>query len=474
MDIFKDLSLKLKEIGTLKNKTSKEIESSPICIGFETLDRDMFKEDKCYDLFAKSGAKWARCQTGWSKCETSRGIYDFAWLDKTIDNLLKRGIQPWFNLGYGNILYMPDVTHKSAVGYVPTEYGDECLQAWKNYVKALVVHFKDRVKHWEIWNEPNLDCFWRPSQASGKNYSGLVAITSPIIKGVDPNAKTVGCCGAGVAAALPFILQALKHGIGKHLDYYAVHPYGSIPELDYISSMRNLQRLLRNYAPHMKIWQGECGYPSQTYDHHDQWMGLYRADEESQAKYVIRRIMLDSMLNLELIAYFHISDLMEEVYRQADGTARPPVMLGLLNGLKYTAKKSYYALRNLSVIFDGETKSDDLSCIINIENYQLRQAGAIPMLSIVSGNFIRQGYPLYAYYYPEDLQQNWVGINNVTLKGIHETESKLSDPVLIDPLTGRVFEVTAWETGEYEFNIKGLPLTDYPLIITDKKAIAIA
>jgi hypothetical protein len=468
MDIFKDPSLKLKLLGMLKTRSSREIKASPLSIGFETLDREMFKPDPCYDLVAQAGAKWARCQTGWNRCETTKGIYDFVWLDEVVDQLLKRGVQPWFNLGYGNILYMPDAPGAAAVGCAPTGYGPECVAAWKRFVTAIVRHFAGRVSDWEIWNEPNIDCFWRPTTASGENYAELVALTAPLIRAADPRARTAGCC-AGVDCS--FVLHALKAGIGGHLDLFSIHPYASIPEQNYAANVASMRRLFRLHAPHIRLWQGECGYPSQTYDHHDAWMGLYHADETTQAKFVARRIVLDSMQQYELIAYFHITDLMEKVYRQASGEARPPVMLGLTHGLTYTPKQSFHAFRNLASVFDADCAAADLQCEISIDNYSLRQSGALPLLSLTAGKFIRHGFPLHAYYCPEDLQRQWPGFEKVTLHGLQETEYPLENPVLIDCLNGRVFAATDWENTPKGWTVRGVPMADYPLILTDAGAI---
>lgn len=46
-----------------------------------------------------------RIQSGWQRTEQEKGIYDFAWLDDIVDNLLKRGLKPWMCLCYGNELY---------------------------------------------------------------------------------------------------------------------------------------------------------------------------------------------------------------------------------------------------------------------------------------------------------------------------------------------------------------------------------
>ena len=152
----------LKEIGRLKGVCSKESRANRLGVGFECLDRKVFDPEKVYDKIAKSGLKFARCQTGWARTETQKGKYDFSWLDSVVDNLRSRGIQPWFNVGYGNPLYMDNLTNPTGVGHVPLYYGEECLQAWKNYVRALARHFKGRVDQFAICNESNQLPFWQP------------------------------------------------------------------------------------------------------------------------------------------------------------------------------------------------------------------------------------------------------------------------------------------------------------------------
>ncbi|MBR4667044.1 MAG: beta-galactosidase, partial [Lentisphaeria bacterium] len=162
--IFEHEKVSLAEIGKLKHFTSAEISAgdSGFSIGFECLDREMFDPEKCYGLLGETGMKWARCQTGWNRCETVKGVYDFAWLDSVVDQLLSHHVQPWFNVGYGNKLYMSGLYSDAAVGFVPLYFGEETLQAWKNYVRALAKHFKGRVSIFEIWNESNISTFWQP------------------------------------------------------------------------------------------------------------------------------------------------------------------------------------------------------------------------------------------------------------------------------------------------------------------------
>ena len=70
---------KIERIGFLGHLASSEVGESYVSIGFEGLDRDLFKPERCYDPLAATGIKHARCQTGWAKCEREKGVYDFSF-----------------------------------------------------------------------------------------------------------------------------------------------------------------------------------------------------------------------------------------------------------------------------------------------------------------------------------------------------------------------------------------------------------
>ena len=52
---------------------------------------------------------------------------------------------------------------------------------------ATVAHFKGRVSHWEVWNEPNIPNFWKP-QPNVARYTALLRAAYPQIKAADPSA----------------------------------------------------------------------------------------------------------------------------------------------------------------------------------------------------------------------------------------------------------------------------------------------
>lgn len=461
----------LKEIGRIRARASKEIGSSKIGIGFETLDRKMFKPEGCYAALGSCGVKWARCQTGWNRCERVEGALDFAWLDEVVDKLLAEGIQPWFNVGYGNKLYMPDAPHEAAVGSQPLAYGEKAVAAWRRFVRELAARFKGRVSRFEIWNECNCDHFWRPGEPSETEYAKLTRISAEEIRAVQPEAK-IAACVAGDGNE--FVLGTLKAGIGSCVDAYSIHPYGNLPELNYAERVASLKALLARHAPGVEAWQGECGEPSQTLGHHNTGMlKLFNMDETKQAKWLLRRLIADLQLGLGHAEYFHAADLMESPYVQASGEIRPPVMMGVLNGKSYTPKKAFFALGFLCSLFDSECEPCPLETDARIEELG-RCESKLPLLAIRKNPFLLKGFPLYAWHLPEDTQLETRARNVLKLSVIDDAPRRLERPVLVDLLQGAVFEAPEPELSGFESKrsvYRGLPLTDYPMILTDLRAL---
>ena len=129
---------RLIKIGSLKKKLSKDIKKSKLGIGFEKLDRNVFDPEKAYDRVGELGVKWVRIQSGWQRTEIEKGVYDFEWLDKIVDNLIARGLKPWMCLCYGNKLYSEDAAKVFGAVGIPPIFDEESKNAWNNYVEVTV------------------------------------------------------------------------------------------------------------------------------------------------------------------------------------------------------------------------------------------------------------------------------------------------------------------------------------------------
>ena len=452
----------MKKIGTLKTYTSSEIESSYVSIGFEGLDRELFKPEKCYDALSKTGVKYARCITGWCKCEREKGVYDFTWLDEVVDNLLTRGIQPWFIVGFGNSLYMSDIPDPSGVGCVPIYYGEEATQAWDNYIFALVNHYKDRITHYEIWNEPNLTAFWYPAQPSGKEYAGFLNRTSRIIRQVQPNAKIGGCICA--LYYLDFIKEQFAHFEKGSIDFFCFHAYTTVPEFRYKGLVERMRLLLRESGfPDVELWQGEAGYPSWAYRGH--WLvkeGI--EDERPQAVYQLRRYFIDVSCGIKRSSFFQIADFWEKPYAKANEVITKPAAHGILNGLTYTPKKSYQTISHLASLFSGDVRPSTAYIFAEVLGESVME-----LLSCQTMAFEKNGKPFYAYYLPLELGKPITKEYTATVV----IEGHIEEPILIDTYTGEAFAIEPHSTSEGMTVFRALPLTDYPLVLADKRTFSI-
>ena len=446
----------LKVLGKVQPRPSAQIAASPLGIGFETLDRKMFNPEPVYPFLAELGAKWARVQTGWSRCEPAKGKYDFRWLDGIVDRLRAMGIQPWFNLGYGNQLYTPEATNQFAVGWAPL-WTEEARQAWLRFVRALAEHFRDRVRHWEIWNEPNHKNFWKPHKANAAEYVKFVSMTAPVIRQSVPGAKIVG-----PAVWSPTYFRAcFDSGLGELVDKVSYHWYRASPEHKYEAAVAGCREVLAEHNLDLPLWQGESGCPSQTSGIGA--MNKYPWTEALQARWVVRRTLSDLRLRVELSSYFHAVDML---YPNPDGT--PDGRLnskGLIRRSNYTPKPSYFAYQCLCALFDAKTHWAE-------QPLKVSAADDLPLdqSSLLKAAFVRQGRPLYAYWLPADLRKD-LHPRTVDLAIPDANDASLETPVLIDPLTATVHELPSAKRSNRCWQIPAVPLTDCPLIITDRLAV---
>ena len=449
-------------IGKIAAKSSKAITASPLGVGFETLDRKLFDPEPTYEPLGKLGVKWARVQTGWCRCEKTKGKYDFAWLDDVVNSLLKVGIQPWFNLSYGNKLYFPDAVNEFAVGWTPI-HTETTRQAWARYVRALAERFRDRVMHWEIWNEPNTTYFWKPEKPSPASYMDLVKLTAPEIRRSIPKAVLIG--GSVAGAEYSYFQGCMESGMGEYIDRVSIHPYRLIPEANYADEVKRMRDLFKRYKPSLDLWQGECGCPST-----DDGIGAlaqYPWNESRQARWLLRRILNDLRLKMEHISWYDTAD--QTNYSVASTGAPEPgrgdhLNFGLLRVPGYTRKPSYFAYQNLCALFDSQTETADATM-----EFSGKFADSEPAISsekIEQAAFVRVGCPLVAYWYPanvmKDMQPQAV---NVTLTV--KNDMTLRKPVLVNPLNGEVSKLEGKHAGS-QWTFTSLLLADYPMLITDE------
>ncbi|MBL0887212.1 GH39 family glycosyl hydrolase [Myceligenerans indicum] len=121
--------------------------------------------------------------------------YAFTYVDQVVDAYLSLGIKPFLELGFmpESLASGPDTVFWWQGNITPPRDHAE----WARLVQAVLRHLVDRygleeVRTWpvEVWNEPNLDVFWK--NADQEAYFRLYEVTARAIKDVDASLQVGG------------------------------------------------------------------------------------------------------------------------------------------------------------------------------------------------------------------------------------------------------------------------------------------
>lgn len=428
----------LKQIGYLAVRRARDIASSPWSIGCETLDRDYAKFSTYKDYVGELGAKHARIQSGWAKCEKQEGVYDFAWLDECVYGLNERSVNPWVCLCYGNPIYGSDTNLGAGLaGLVESKEG---LAAWLKYVETTVTRYKNVVNQWEIWNEPF---------GQGKNYAVLVLSTAEVIKRIQSGAVVIV-----TAIHDPDRVQVLDalRSAGKLdlVDWWAYHPYTPNPDTCY-ASVEKTKALVESYSPKYKVYQGEVGCPSILEWTHA--LAGYPWTEYSQAKWDLRRMAGDRMRGIDS-SIFTIIDLKYTNMLQSFGLIRSNLLLEFIY-----KRPAFYAVQNMMSFFDAAvTPVGELECRSNSPR------------KLTAAGFRKQNTPVVLLWQSDKVpgdELKWDGLD-LTIKNV-----ALRDPVYVEMITGKVYQLETgrWKVQGTDVEFTGLPVWDSAIMIAERSQV---
>lgn len=206
-----------------------------------------------FALMRQAGIGWARTDFDWSGLlRRQGGPWDFSLLDRTVQMAEDGGITILPILAYDVPWASPAYKH---------------LDLWREYVRRTVGHFKGRLRYWEVWNEPDLEQFWKDTP-NPANYTLLLKAAYEEIKAVDPDAVVL--LGGLSGIPMGFIEGIYQAGGGAYFDVMNVHPYRypQIPESPSLSEdLRQLRDLMAEHGDADKpVWITEIGWPTHQND----------------------------------------------------------------------------------------------------------------------------------------------------------------------------------------------------------------
>lgn len=223
-----------------------------------------------FDQMAATGAEWVRLDFDWPSAEPQRGAFNWGPTDRVVNAARARGMKviaapvytpAWARPGTGSTMYPPADPRDFAA-----------------FVRAAVARYGERVKVWEIWNEPNGTVHWLP-RPDPTGYARLLVLAAAEIRAVDPTATILS---AGLAPAFDapdgsqisqytFLRRLYEAGAGGSFDAVGMHPYSfpARPMDPSTSSWNSFYRLPLLYDVMVehgdgakKIWSTEFGAPT--------------------------------------------------------------------------------------------------------------------------------------------------------------------------------------------------------------------
>ncbi len=214
-------------------------------------------------LMQTAGITWVRdWSIKWHQVQAAPGAaFDFSAADAQINRVRKRGFKvlcvlphpatPWCTTApAGSPRTGRGRAFRRTLSHMPAD-----LDLFAAYVRAAVTHFKDRVKHWEILNEPG---YLKPEE-----YARLLAVAYRACKDADPTCKVIAGCGADPAAALSWYRGLFEHGGLQHMDFVNLHPYpGRRPGRSYEQPLIDFNACMDALGGRRPIWNTEFLYCS--------------------------------------------------------------------------------------------------------------------------------------------------------------------------------------------------------------------
>ncbi|MCX5694124.1 MAG: endo-1,4-beta-xylanase [Candidatus Omnitrophica bacterium] len=236
--------------------------------------------EEVVSLMRDAGVGWVRWDFLWSDIEAQEGKFDFTKYDNIVKVLKNNDIHI-----LGVLHYSTNWASSCGEWNCPPEDN----QKFVNYASKVIQRYKDQVKYWEVWNEPDSAIYWK-KQDSLKSYCILLKEVYLAAKKIDPDCKILN---GGIANGLVSINHLYDNGAKDYFDILNLHffesPLHGKNGIKAVISYPNLayKIMVRNGDAHKKIWITEIGCPGvESGLKTDNWWMGENPDERQQAEWV--------------------------------------------------------------------------------------------------------------------------------------------------------------------------------------------
>jgi hypothetical protein len=291
-------------------------------------------KDDIIDGARKMGARHHRSGISWGDVDknvkdgSGATVYDYSKVDPQLDKL--------FSYGFNQITVLDiDRNTNYQEGTVNTTAS---LKAMGDFVANTVAKYKDRIRQWEMPNEPEI--FSKPYIPA--EFVQLQKVAYLNMKKADPDAMLLA--GDHTSSVLSVLPKELELGSYDYADAFSYHPYvyNSMPDGNLQNLMNGVKSLVNAYGGWKDYYLTEGGWPTAK-------SGYPSVSEEIQRDYIVRAF-LNYMVTDQVKAYEYYdykNDGTDDRYYDifwgiTDNNGRPKLAYTAVSQLMTTLDKARY------------------------------------------------------------------------------------------------------------------------------------
>ena len=255
---------------------------------FLQLEVEPEKRARSAQMIAEAGFGWIRQQFPWEDIEIhGRGDFEDRRNDLTGDGQ-PDAISAWDKYDMivdlaeqHGLKIMARLDNPPAWSHASPDSGPfappDDVQDFVNYARAVAERYRGRIRHYQVWNEPNIFPEWGNQPVNPEAYTELLCRTYAALKAVDPQIVVISAPLSPTVSLTPenlsdlvFLARMYEAGAGDCFDVMSTQGYGffsgptdrrmRVTDLTFARHIYIRDMMVRHGDAHKPIWISEAAW----------------------------------------------------------------------------------------------------------------------------------------------------------------------------------------------------------------------